>query len=608
MLKLLQIIFRMSGSVVCTRNILMILLLTVYNNLKADQINVLFLGNSYTYVNNLPQIIHDVALSTGDTLNFDIYAPGGYTLDQHANDSNSIGKIMQGGWDYVVLQEQSQLPSFPDYDGFGAIRLCWQIHQYAPCARTMFYMTWGRKNGDALNCPVLPEVCSYEGMDSLLRKTYLGMAADNNSEVAPVGKVWNYIRHNFSAIELYQPDESHPSVAGSYAAACTFYSLLFRKDPTLISVDYSLPLNEAADIRQAAKVVAFDSLSNYVFGDYIPQADFSFSIGSGLNEIDFWNQSANADYYLWDFGDGDTSTLEHPIHNYSANGTYMITLTAFNCDLMQVNQSIHQLSINICPHNPVIFPDSLILCQNASDTLWTQVYDSYQWVDNNGNNIINGTNQYLVVDQPGFYSVLTTSNGCTEPSPQVYVGTYSSGLIFYWLDTISNSTHPDTLCTGDSLTLILRTNKPDNGDGIRQWYLNNVSIPGANSDSLIVLSSGDYSIKVINPNCSGGNYFESPVITANFIQCNIGIDEIDISKQIRLFPNPSGENFKIEVVPELLGKDFYIINFSGEKIFKGNFENRITQVSISAYGTGLYFLKIEINGRVKKIPLIKIIN
>ncbi|MBK7856008.1 MAG: hypothetical protein IPJ79_15005 [Bacteroidetes bacterium] len=66
--------------------------------------SVLFLGNSYTGVNNLPQLVHDVALSAGDTLLFDSYTPGGYQLVSHNNDSTSIYKIMAGGWQYVVLQ------------------------------------------------------------------------------------------------------------------------------------------------------------------------------------------------------------------------------------------------------------------------------------------------------------------------------------------------------------------------------------------------------------------------------------------------------------------------------------------------------------------------
>lgn len=72
-------------------------------------------------------------------------------------------------------------------------------------------------------------MCTYAGMDSLLHLRYMMMAEDNHAVVSPVGAVWNYIRANFPLIELYSPDESHPSVAGSYAAACCFYTSIFRK-------------------------------------------------------------------------------------------------------------------------------------------------------------------------------------------------------------------------------------------------------------------------------------------------------------------------------------------------------------------------------------------
>ena len=71
----------------------------------------LFLGNSYTGVNNLPQIIADIATSMNDVLIFDSNTPGGYTLQGHSTNTTSISKINMGNWDYVILQEQSVIPS-----------------------------------------------------------------------------------------------------------------------------------------------------------------------------------------------------------------------------------------------------------------------------------------------------------------------------------------------------------------------------------------------------------------------------------------------------------------------------------------------------------------
>jgi hypothetical protein len=74
---------------------------------------VLFIGNSYTGVNNLPQLFSDLSLSLGDSVFVDSYNPGGYTFEMHVVDANTIAKINSRPWDFVVLQEQSQRPSFP---------------------------------------------------------------------------------------------------------------------------------------------------------------------------------------------------------------------------------------------------------------------------------------------------------------------------------------------------------------------------------------------------------------------------------------------------------------------------------------------------------------
>ncbi len=49
----------------------------------------------------------------------------------------------------------------------------------------------------------------------------------------------------------------------------------------------------------------------------------------GLNEVSFSNSSDNASNYLWNFGDGDTSTDENPTHTYSNLGQYIVALTAY---------------------------------------------------------------------------------------------------------------------------------------------------------------------------------------------------------------------------------------------------------------------------------------
>lgn len=296
---------------------------------------ILFLGNSYTAVNNLPQMLKDAALSVGDSVIFDANVPGGNTLLGHSSNQTSLNKIMLGNWNYVVLQEQSQFPSFPiqqvESDVFPyARKLDSIILQYNPCAETVFYMTWGRKNGDATNCGSWPPVCTYSGMDSLLNLRYRAMAQQNDAILSPVGEVWNYVRTNHPEIELYQSDESHPSVAGTYLAACTFYASIFRKDPTLITFYASLSAEEAIKIQNAVKFKVFDSLLTWNIGLFDVNAAFSYEINVN-NEVGFFDNSTVSDSLRWDFGDGDFSNELNPSHIYGVPGVYNVVLTVYSC-------------------------------------------------------------------------------------------------------------------------------------------------------------------------------------------------------------------------------------------------------------------------------------
>jgi PKD repeat protein len=319
------------------KNLLLLLVLFSSLNIYAQTKKVLFIGNSYTGVNNLPQLVYNVAVSVGDTLIYDQHTPGGARLMQHATNATALAKISSDDWDHVVLQAQSQEPSFPDGQVASEVFpyaeiLCDSIRANNECTRPIFFMTWGRENGDASNCAVWPPVCTYEGMDSLLNLRYRMMGNDNDADVSPVGAVWNYIRDNYPDIDLYSNDGSHPSTAGSYAAACTFYSIIFRKNPTLISFNSLLSDTDADAIKEAVRIIAFDELLEWNVGADDPGASFSYTQND--TEITFMNSSENADSFQWDFGDGDISSEENPTHIFQNNNTFTIQLIAERCGVV----------------------------------------------------------------------------------------------------------------------------------------------------------------------------------------------------------------------------------------------------------------------------------
>lgn len=314
------------------RLLVFLCLLVPFLLLAQSNYKTLFLGNSYTYVNDLPAILRNLTLAGGDTLQTGANTPGGYTLQGHSTNPTSLGLIASQNWDFVVMQEQSQRPSFPQS------QVQSQVYPYAAilndsvkandsCSITVFYMTWGRKYGDASNCSAWPPVCTYEGMSAELRRSYLNMANQNQALVAPVGMAWWEAIKRDSTLELFNQDQSHPAYTGSYLAACVFYGTMYRRSPVGLNYQGSLDTTTASFLQQVAHDVVFDSLVQWRIG--LDDANAAFAWNSNSNgEVAFSNNSLNSSAYSWNFGDGDSSNLASPTHTYATSGSYLVTLIA----------------------------------------------------------------------------------------------------------------------------------------------------------------------------------------------------------------------------------------------------------------------------------------
>jgi hypothetical protein len=295
---------------------------------------VLWIGNSYTSVNNLPLLTYNLALSAGDTLIYDSNTPGGMTFNAHSTNAATLQKIALGDWDNVILQAQSQEPSFSPGQVASqttpfARKLDSLVHAASPCAETVFYMTWGRKFGDASNCANYPPVCTFSGMTDRLRSSYKLMADENEALLAPVGMAWKKAWETDATIDLWSSDNSHPSVAGSYLAACVFYTTLFKKTPVGLTYNAGLSGANALFLQEVAANVFFDSLSVWNVDRFRPIADFNSSANGTL--VSFSQNSQNATQYFWDFGDGNSSDEMLPTHDYSViEGQFNVQLIVSN--------------------------------------------------------------------------------------------------------------------------------------------------------------------------------------------------------------------------------------------------------------------------------------
>lgn len=198
---------------------------------KEYDMKVLFVGNSYTSLNDLPAMFQELAESGGKSVYQSSSTQDSSTLDDHSSDSSSLGeetlaKINNESikWDYVVIQEQSVMP-IAGHEMFvsGAEDISIAIDEAG--AKPVFYMTWGRKDGLA--------GMGFEEMNAELETAYENEAEYNHGLLAPVGSVWGKLKEEDEDLweKLWYDDGSHPSYFGSYVNACVFYAVLFEESP-----------------------------------------------------------------------------------------------------------------------------------------------------------------------------------------------------------------------------------------------------------------------------------------------------------------------------------------------------------------------------------------
>lgn len=355
-----------------SKTLLFLFLMTCSFATSQTSKRVFFIGNSYTYVNDLPNLIKNVAASTGDILDHQSRTLPAATLESHLN-STTVATLVQGNWDYVVLQEQSQLPSLPDQEVQNAVypyalQLSNFIKGTNGCGNVIFYMTWGRKNGDDTRCAAQPAVCTYEGMDNLIYQRYMEMAQTNDGIISPVGKVWRVIRAQDPSMELYDLDQSHPSYIGSMAAAYTFYTILYKKDPTLVPYNGNLTSAQAQLIKNIVKTTVFNNLNTWYVDSNDVHSRFTHQL-TGASTVQFTNKTQGATTYLWNFGDGTTSTLKDPTHTYTAVGNYTVKLTTNACGTSTTKEKL--LVINTLGTKELAMEDPVQVYPNPTQNIVT---------------------------------------------------------------------------------------------------------------------------------------------------------------------------------------------------------------------------------------------
>jgi uncharacterized membrane protein len=270
--------------------------------------NLLMYGNSYTGYNNLASLMESLGVVNADSI-----TPGGKMLSGHWDDINTSLHISNTtlrnpniDWDYVVLQDQSQVPSLPTTDTFwqasmnGAVNISTEVT--AEGSETVLFMTWGRRSGES--GPQWHQYSinqNYTIMQDRLADGYTYYAenisaAGNTVWIAPVGLAFKTIHDEVMDsgsdptqsgnlfYDLYDADGSHPSLKGSYLAACVLYATMTGESPVGSNDTVSINATVKLQLQEAAADTVFNGTSHidYPWSSTITATSSARGLGGGI--------------------------------------------------------------------------------------------------------------------------------------------------------------------------------------------------------------------------------------------------------------------------------------------------------------------------------------
>lgn len=194
---------------------------------QSRTVRVLFIGNSLTSYNSLPSFVEAMAAADGDVrFLWSARLVDLATLEQHWNEGVAVQMIRSGKWDVVVLQEQRNRPYLDRDRMYKYARLFEsEIRASQPDAITLYYLTWLQVNE--------------RNFQPAVDQAYATLARELAAEVSPVGIAWWRAMGERPDLQWYT-DGIHPTVTGTYLAACVFYGAIFGKSPQGLPATLSL--------------------------------------------------------------------------------------------------------------------------------------------------------------------------------------------------------------------------------------------------------------------------------------------------------------------------------------------------------------------------------
>lgn len=236
-----------------------------FGAVAADTTRVLFIGNSFTYFNNMPQMVKAFADSAHIQVLTGMHAPGGISVGDtaqgtmaHMNNPALFALIRSKKWDFVVIQDNQgrfilDSAVFPGKSKVvqGHLNIMDSVKANNSCAKIILFGGWAWKNG-------MPPYgnTGIESIDRILIN-YCVLNDTMKEVIAPIGEAWIKAVKYLPAVNLWDPDDAHPSYAGSYLTASVIFSTIFNLPAVSLNYDGTLGSPNASALRAFADSSVF---------------------------------------------------------------------------------------------------------------------------------------------------------------------------------------------------------------------------------------------------------------------------------------------------------------------------------------------------------------
>ena len=312
-----------------------------------------------------------------------------------------------------------------------------------------------------------------------------------------------------------------------------------------------------------------------IFKNSLPIASFEAdaTIFCDNGTVNFDNNSIDGEEFLWDFGDGFTSTDSLATHTYTSPGLYSVSLTVIDPNVpidstTTITQLIH---VYETPDPTISLSGNDSICAGTSVVLSTAPNSTYLWSDNS-------TGSTLEVDEAGTYSVTVyniDNPNCFASSDEIEIVLMPLPDASY---TFSNVDH-----------LVTFTNTSPEGDHFL-WNFGDGQTSTTNNPSHDYQVNGIYDSYLVAYNFCGS---DTAFVTIDL--SFIGITEYTLTQEIKLYPNPTRSDIWIQSdqIPAK-GLSIRITNEAGAIVqhLELNDPGSKIQIDLSGLMNGVYYLQL----------------